>query len=280
MSESDTEQTFIERIRGELAARGLSARSAALRAGLPIRSVQGVLEGHSPSLARAGEIAKALGMKFYIGPPAPSDKSVLKAVVTQKDGLSAAQLGNLEVHTQGLVRLTVETGGNPIPDDLRTVLLGPDEVAEPGAVYDPVPSSNVVNLPGARPVDVRELSAAAGGGAETFDEKVAGCVWFRSDWLNANGLDPTQCVVIGVRGESMEPVLPSGCSILVDRAHRRRRAGHIFVLRTADGVVVKRLERTPDGWLLASEHPAWSPIAWSDEIELIGTVRWVARTLG
>ena len=44
-------------------------RQAALRAGLPVRSVQGILEGHVPSIERAAKVARALGICFYIGAP-------------------------------------------------------------------------------------------------------------------------------------------------------------------------------------------------------------------
>ncbi len=86
--------------------------------------------------------------------------------------------------------------------------------------------------PGARPVDVRELDAAAGTGATDLDETVTGRLWFQRDWLDRHGLDATQCVIIGVHGDSMEPTLPRGCSILVNRTGRRRRVGRVYVLRT------------------------------------------------
>lgn len=54
--------------------------------------------------------------------------------------------------------------------------------------------------------------------------------------MRSHGLDPAQCTVVKVQGESMEPALPEGSDILADCA--RRRAGGIFVVRTADGVVV------------------------------------------
>ena len=72
---SDAEREFVARIRETLAARGLSARAAALQSGLPIRAMQGVLEGHSPSLGRAAEICVALGLEFYVGPPRGSGTS-------------------------------------------------------------------------------------------------------------------------------------------------------------------------------------------------------------
>ena len=61
----------------------------------------------------------------------------------------------------------------------------------------------------------------------------------------------------------MDPALPDGCSILVDRGRRRRMSGHLFVLLTGDGVVVKRLARGDgDDWRLVSgnDSPSWPDI--------------------
>lgn len=61
--------TLVRSVREVLRSEGLSVRAAALRAGLPIRSVQNVLDGHDPGLSRAAEICTALGLELYIGPP-------------------------------------------------------------------------------------------------------------------------------------------------------------------------------------------------------------------
>ena len=65
--QDDAEKRFAGLIRQALGAHRLSARAAALHAGLPVRSIQGVLEGHSPSLGRVAEICAALKIQFCIG---------------------------------------------------------------------------------------------------------------------------------------------------------------------------------------------------------------------
>lgn len=69
---------FVAILQRRLAEERLSARAAAFRAGLPVRSVRGILEGHVPSLERAEEVAASLGIRFQLGaverrePPGPS----------------------------------------------------------------------------------------------------------------------------------------------------------------------------------------------------------------
>ena len=78
----------------------------------------------------------------------------------------------------------------------------------------------------------------------------------------------------------MEPTLEDGCSILVNRAQRRCRAGRVFVARTDEGLIAKRAGKDDDGnWLLESDHPSWPPVPWPKDAPVIGEVRWKARTL-
>ena len=129
-------------------------------------------------------------------------------------------------------------------------------------------------------VNVLEIASAAGNGAFVDSERVTGRVAFRRSWLQKQRLNADQCSVIHVVGESMEPTLPDGCSILVNRAQRRRRLNAIFVIRTQDGLLVKRAGKNEAGeWLLLSDHPAWEPMPWPDGAEVVGEVRWMARTL-
>ena len=137
------------------------------------------------------------------------------------------------------------------------------------------------DLPSARYVEVVEVATAAGGGALIDDAPVKGYLAFQRWWLDRHAIDATQAVVISVSGESMEPNLPDGCSILVDRGRRRRRTGLVFVVQTEDGLVVKRAGKgDTGGWHLVSDHPEWPPVPWPARAEVVGQVRWMARSVG
>ena len=133
-----------------------------------------------------------------------------------------------------------------------------------------------------RRVPLLDIEVAAGGGAFNAEESpTEGRLWFERGWLDQTCVDATQCALVKVRGESMEPTLRPGCKILVDVNRRRRLEGHIYVLRTRDeGVVVKRLRHNADdGWLLVSDNPSWPDVPWPDDAEVIGEVKWTATTL-
>ena len=115
---------------------------------------------------------------------------------------------------------------------------------------------------------VSAVAAAAGGGVEVDGERARGLAWFSRSWLDRLNLDATQCEIIRVRGESMEPTLPDGCSILFDRNRRTKREDRIYAVRIDGGV-----------WELASDNPAVEPEPWPEEWEPVGEVVWVAHTL-
>ena len=131
-------------------------------------------------------------------------------------------------------------------------------------------------------VDVMELDTAAGAGAVVDFERVKDRIRFRQSWLRKHGLVARQCNVIGVKGTSMEPTLVDGCSILIDLNRRRRIVGRIFVIRTDDGLIVKRVGKNRAGnWQLVSDNPdkkEWPTLRWPADAEVIGEVKWAART--
>ena len=123
---------FVNAVREKLERESLSVRSAAKRAGLPIRSVQGILEGHIPSVERAAEVADALGLEFYIGPPREDEITLAVSRFRDADAIEGA----------------LRRGLAPTVSNLDEVLARlPDKADE----QDPTPK---------RHVEVKELEAA------------------------------------------------------------------------------------------------------------------------
>ena len=132
-------------------------------------------------------------------------------------------------------------------------------------------------------IGITQIESAAGAGATVHDEHVLTKVNFPARWLFERGLRPSSCRFIRVRGESMEPTLPDGSLILVDLATEHPKSNKIFVIRTGDELIVKRLVKdTKVGWLLESDHPQrslWPTQLWPNDADIVGEVRWVGRNL-
>ena len=174
---------------------------------------------------------------------------------------------------KGSPAVSVNDGGYPVPEKHANIDTRPVAETKPGYNLDEANDQDGIwNLP------IREVRPAAGSGAEVFGEEVVGYVPFRADWLKERSIDPAQADIVQVSGPSMEPTLPDGCSILVDRTRRELQPKRIYVLRNEDGLVVKRVDRNRDGWWVISDNPAWLPVSLTEETDIIGEVRWCAKT--
>ena len=65
-------------------------------------------------------------------------------------------------------------------------------------------------------VGVNEIVASAGTGAEVIDEQITDRVKVRRPWMRSHGMKAFLCRLVTVVGESMEPTLVDGASILVN----------------------------------------------------------------
>ncbi|MEG9884866.1 MAG: helix-turn-helix transcriptional regulator [Hyphomicrobiales bacterium] len=98
----ETHDRFVQAIREKLARENLSVRAAALRANLPVRSIQAIMEGHVPSIERAAEIAKALGICFHIG--APEGEAPASSADPELIGLLTERI--VKAYEDGVVKIT------------------------------------------------------------------------------------------------------------------------------------------------------------------------------
>ena len=294
-----TQSKITDAILAEVTLRGSNPYRTAVDLGLPEDAIRYIKQGRDIRASRLVQICDALGLEFYIGPPRqtqdhgkqppvfqawapdpppnPRLVGLLARVADGWESLKADECVRLQRAVDADLELAGATRGGRFGPILHRLLLGDPHLAlAPSAEEDG-------GLPDGRPVAMYELGVAAGGGAVDIDEApLKGNVWFRREWLDRRGLDPTQCVVISVRGTSMEPTLMDGCSILVARHRTRRREGRVYVAWTEDGLIVKRAGRGEDGeWMLMSDAgpPDWPPVPWPRDAAVKGEVIWTARAL-
>lgn len=145
-------------------------------------------------------------------------------------------------------------------------------------------------------IDNLSIIAAAGGGRVPEAEVVNNRMAFRKDWLRQHNLHAEDLCFIEADGDSMEPNIRSGDTLLVrvyvhhegskiehgpERSDLPAREG-IFVLRLGDGgLVVKRLQ--PDlegGYHVRSDNHEYEPLYMkAEDLVIVGRVEWIGRRL-
>lgn len=225
---------------------GVSDRHLSILATGSSDTVRNIRRGSSPRLDSLEAICRVLGLRLQTAP--------LDDLVQSREGAPV-----VEKRPDWARRLRED-----IRQDLAVLLSQSDSPEISGGI---------------RQAPIHELSAAAGGNEE-FNESVAAYITFTQSWLDRNRVSPLQYTIVGVRGKSMEPTLPDGSAIVVDRNHSRLRDGAIYVVRTNDGLLVKRVaEDSGSGWQLISDNPDWDPVPWPGGAKVYGEVKWVAKPL-
>ena len=278
-------------IKAALDRKGLKPATASRLASGNPNLIKNINAGHMPRVESLARLAEVLDVNFNFGGAAPKNLPNPTPEVGFIDDRPPYTDADIKTDWRRLphpdpliarVQATMQSALDGAWEEVRELLRAENPGLPMVAGKPPVPVGEEDSEPPAtRPVPAYGLAAAAGAGSVDLDSAESRVfVWFRKGWLDRMGLNATQCIVIGVRGESMEPTLPEDSAILVNRAMRSRREGKIYVVQADDGLVVKRAGKdTAGNWLMLSDHSEWKPARWLDEFETVGQVRWMARTL-
>ncbi len=122
----------------------------------------------------------------------------------------------------------------------------------------------------------------AGDGSFEVGSDIEGYYSFRNDWLSNKGIIG-KMVLMDIIGNSMEPELQNGDTILLDESQKEILAGAIYAVGIEDTIMVKRVEKHPSGLVLLSSNPIYGPIHQKKDdpnrVCIIGKVIWVCREL-
>ena len=103
-----------------------------------------------------------------------------------------------------------------------------------------------------------EVSAAAGSGALVYDENSVKHLQISSAIINISTGD--NVCLINATGNSMQPVIDDRDLLLVDLSNKDFIDEGIYVVRLENTLLVKRLQKIPNGIVLISDNPQYAPI--------------------
>lgn len=132
-------------------------------------------------------------------------------------------------------------------------------------------------------VDVYDVEAAAGHGRHPFQDAPIGRWPFPKDWTEEKFGESARLKMLRVSGDSQEPELSDGDSIIIDQSQNRLTAG-MHVVRLDDTLLIKRVQ--PEGRFvrLVSNNKAYRDVeidlqADADRFEVIGRAVWAGKLL-
>lgn len=76
-----------------------------------------------------------------------------------------------------------------------------------------------------------------------------------TDWMLKHGYSRDSLIMISVKGESMEPSLYEGDSVVINTADKRPVDGAVFAVNYEGEPVIKRFSRDAGRWWLMSDNP-------------------------
>lgn len=133
-------------------------------------------------------------------------------------------------------------------------------------------------------IDGYHTEVSTGHGSAWDEQPVQRRLAFRKKWLRFRNLNPEHLKVLFAKGDSMEPTIHSGDSILVDTSIHQLSDGSIFVLSLGGDLYAKRLQKRVDGGIeVISDNREYSnqvvPANELDQLQIIGKVVWIGKDL-
>ena len=257
-------------VRQRIEAEGL--RPFSLRTGIPLGQLRSVVEGRAARSTTLELIASVLELEFYIGPARPDSapRPRLPAEIARALGLPPGATVDDAV---GAIRK------DAMASRLREVIGRVQGLMEQAAAIAALiprgrspergePESAVVMIPFAP-----EVRLAAGTGEVVFEESPEVSIAVAAEAL-ASWARPERLTCVRAAGDSMLPAIHDGDLVVVDAGRREPLDGHLFAVRTAAGLVIKRLRRSRDRWLLTSDNPLHPPHPVVEEDRILGQVAW------
>ena len=124
------------------------------------------------------------------------------------------------------------------------------------------------------------IEASAGQGALVEAENIDQHLAFKESWLRKSGINPANLIAIYARGDSMEPTIFSGDSLVIDKTKDTVTSdGGVYVINYDGELFVKRVQKQLDGLVaITSDNKNYRdmtiPVQDLSKLKIIGRVVW------
>lgn len=248
-----------ERIRAAMAAKGISQAELARAVGVKPPSIHGWLNGKAKFLRGENLLlaATALGVRQEwlatgVGPMTSGNQDAPAETPENREILGS--FGNAPE----------DTGSN------REKLLRIFAEIERTEQTKPPVAAQYQGIPGARPVHVVDedspgqyliprvtlrLQAGITGYQSDVDYRDGGTVGVSRTWVENKGYDPTRLISVDVKGESMEPTIYEGDTVVINLEETQPVDNCVYAVNYDGEAVIKRLSRDMGKWWLMSDNP-------------------------
>lgn len=130
------------------------------------------------------------------------------------------------------------------------------------------------------PVPKVSARLCAGAGSWEIETLPVGDFPFPTQWLSRMG-NPRSMVLMDVMGDSMDPGILDGDTVMIDQSRQAPGKG-IWAVSTSDTIMIKRLEKNKDGSVsLKCDNADYGaeviPAEKLKNLKIIGKVIWLAR---
>jgi phage repressor protein C with HTH and peptisase S24 domain len=101
-------------------------------------------------------------------------------------------------------------------------------------------------------IPLHKVGASAGKGVGIDDDYDMSTLLFPKLWFEKRHLNAANLLAVDVAGDSMEPLIPDGSVVLVDKTQTNLSNGNVYLFQMDDDLLIKRIVRDDQGYLAVS----------------------------
>ena len=257
--------SLVEAVRQRIQTEGL--RPFALRTGIPLGQLRSVVQGRASRYTTLESIAAVMGMRLFIG---PAEDGGVEAPQLPEEITRALQLPSNASVVDAVGLIEKDAIASQLRDGMRAVQELTQRAAEAAELLPRLAddSSAARMMPFAERVRLN-----ADTGEIEFDESthlsIAVVEEVLPAWARADRLTCVRAV-----GDSMEPTIHDGDLVVVDKDRRVFSEARLFVVRTRDDLIVRRVRRVGDRWNLVADNVDHRPTVMTAHDVVAGQVAW------